>query len=226
LPIYQLNETNLFPPVEHAEDGILAVGGDLSPERLIAAYSSGIFPWFSDGEPIIWWAPNPRFVLFPNQLKISKSMKQLLKSHYFTVTFDQQFKEVIQACALQNRPGQNGTWITDEMLSAYLSLFEMGLAHSVEVWKDAKLVGGLYGVSLGKAFFGESMFFSESNASKFGFIHLIEFLKKHQFEFIDCQIETQHLKSLGAEFISRVQFMEILHQTLQQPTLIGNWQEV
>ncbi len=226
LPIYSLNESNIFPPVEHAEEGILAIGGDLSPERLIAAYTSGIFPWFSDDEPIIWWAPDPRFILFPNQLKVSKSMKQLLKQKHFSVTFDTRFQEVIKACAQQNRPGQAGTWITEEMLSAYTSLHQMGLAHSVEVWNHNKLVGGLYGVSLGKAFFGESMFFSESNASKFGFIRLVEFLTQHNFEFIDCQIETEHLKSLGASFVPRFQFMDLLQKALDQPTLQGSWTDI
>jgi leucyl/phenylalanyl-tRNA--protein transferase len=226
LPVYLLNDSNIFPPVHHAEEGILAVGGDLSPERLIAAYSSGVFPWFSDDEPIIWWAPDPRFVLFPKQLKVSKSMKQLLKQNQFAVTFDTQFNAVIQACANQNRPGQAGTWITKEMLKAYKKLHKMGLSHSVEVWKENKLVGGLYGVSLGKAFFGESMFFNESNASKFGFIHLVEFLMLHHFEFIDCQIETEHLKSLGANFIPRANFMNLLEQALLQPTLQGNWTQL
>lgn len=223
MPIYQLDDSNLFPPVDHAEEGILAIGGDLSPERLISAYASGIFPWFSKNDPIVWWAPDPRCILYPTKLKVSKSMKQVLRKKHFSVTFDTQFSSVIKECAEQNRPGQDGTWITNEMLQAYTKLHEMGVAHSVEVWNKDKLVGGLYGVSLGKAFFGESMFFKESNASKVAFISLVKFLEKHNFELIDCQIETSHLVSLGAELISRSSFMNKLKTALNQPTLQGDW---
>ncbi len=223
MPIYQLNESIIFPPVHHAENGILAVGGDLSPDRLIEAYSTGIFPWFSENEPIIWWAPDPRCVLYPQNIKVSKSMKQILRKDIFTISFDTDFNTVIKECAIQNRPGQDGTWITDEMLAAYIKLHEMGLAHSVEVKKEGQLVGGLYGVSIGKAFFGESMFFKESNASKVAFIHLVNFLQQNNFKLIDCQVETSHLISLGAELIPRELFMQQLDEALKQPSKVGKW---
>ncbi|MEZ5008902.1 MAG: leucyl/phenylalanyl-tRNA--protein transferase [Chitinophagales bacterium] len=229
MPIYQLNETNLFPPVNHAEEGIIAIGGDLSTERLIAAYQSGIFPWYSKDEPIIWWAPDPRFVLFPKKIKISKSMKQLFNKEAFTVTFDADFKNVIKECAIQKREGQPGTWITDEMLNAYINLHDHGLAHSVEVWsketETPQLIGGLYGVSLGNAFFGESMFHKRSNTSKYGFITLVQQLIKRNFQLIDCQMETPHLKSLGAELITRNEFMNRLESCLQEDTFVGKWSD-
>ncbi|MEZ5003478.1 MAG: leucyl/phenylalanyl-tRNA--protein transferase [Chitinophagales bacterium] len=227
MPIYRLNETNLFPPVDHAEKGIVAVGGDLSTDRLIAAYQSGIFPWYSDQEPIIWWAPDPRFILYPENIKVSKSMKQLLKKKAFEVTLDTSFEKVIHACAKQKRKDQPGTWITQEMEEAYLKLHGLGIAHSVEVWSNENasrtLVGGLYGVSMGSVFFGESMFHVESNASKYGFITLVEQLIQRDFKLIDCQMETPHLKSLGATSIPRKQFMLLLENGLQAPTFKGKW---
>ncbi|MCP4123715.1 MAG: leucyl/phenylalanyl-tRNA--protein transferase [Bacteroidetes bacterium] len=225
MPIYRLTDALIFPPVEHAEDGILAVGGDLSAKRLLLAYRTGVFPWFSENEPIIWWSPDPRFVMFPDELKVSKSMKQLIRNKRFEVSIDTSFEQVIQACAQQKRKGQPGTWITDDMIQAYMDLHEQGYAHSVEVWRDGKLVGGLYGVSLGKVFFGESMFHTESNASKYGFIHLITLLTARNFQLIDCQVETDHLRSLGALNIPRSEFLSLLHTGLEYPDNCGSWKE-
>ena len=225
MPIYRLNNSLVFPPVDHAEEGILAVGGDLSAERLLLAYKSGIFPWYSEEDPLIWWAPDPRFVLLPEEVKVSKSMKQLLRKKQFEVTFDTQFEKVIRACADQKRSGQeeDGTWITAEMFTAYVSLYKSGYAHSVEVWEGTQLVGGLYGVALGSVFFGESMFFKASNASKYGFITLVNYLRINGFTLIDCQIETDHLGSLGAINIPRTQFMQLLKRGLSDPTKKGTW---
>lgn len=223
MPIFFVEQKLSFPPVNLAEDGILAVGGDLSTERLLLAYKSGIFPWFSDEEPIIWWAPDPRFVLFPNDIYVSKSMKSILRKSEFTVTFDQDFKGVIQNCQKIKRKDQDDTWITSDMLTAYYDLHKQGFAHSVEVWKNNELVGGLYGVSLGKCFFGESMFATESNASKVGFITLVQKLKKLDFKIIDCQVYTEHLESLGAIEICRDEFMEILEIGTKVEDFQGNW---
>lgn len=202
-----------FPdPALADENGIVAFGGDLHPQRLLAAYHSGIFPWYDENQPILWWSPDPRMVLFPEKLKISKSMKQLLRREKFTVTYNQNFKAVISGCAEVKRKGQNGTWILPEMIRAYLKLHELGYAHSVEVWNKEKLVGGLYGIYLPdrKIFCGESMFSKESNASKFGFIRLVEKLKTEHVQLIDCQVYTEHLESLGAEEISRERFLHFL----------------
>jgi leucyl/phenylalanyl-tRNA--protein transferase len=225
MPVYRLPEAIAFPPVERtAESGLLAVGGDLSPERLLAAYREGIFPWYGDGEPILWWSPDPRFVLFPNELRVSRSMRQFLKKGFVRMTFDQAFREVIAACR-RPRPGQNGTWITTGMREAYAVLHDLGFAHSVEVWQQKKLVGGLYGVSLGRAFFGESMFSAIPNASKAAFITLVPHLKERGFDLIDCQVETAHLAGLGARPIPRCDFCAILKQSLRHETLRGNWGE-
>lgn len=198
-----------FPDVSEAtEDGLLAVGGDLSVKRLVHAYKKGIFPWFEDEEPVLWWSPDPRFVLFPDKLKVSKSMKQILRNRDYIVTVNKAFKEVITACSEIKRDGQNSTWVTNHMIDAYLKLHELGLAKSVEVWKDDALVGGLYGVDLGNdVFCGESMFAKESNASKVAFI---TFIQNTHYKLIDCQVYTNHLESLGAEEISRNAFLEYL----------------
>ncbi len=198
-----------FPDVSVASlEGLLAIGGDLSSERLIHAYSSGIFPWFEDEEPLLWWSPDPRFVLFPKDLKISKSMKQVLKKGKFKVTVNKDFKTVIEECALAKREGQNGTWITEQMIEAYIKLHQLGYAKSVEVWQNSKLVGGLYGVDLGNnVFCGESMFTKVSNASKAGFI---TFVQNSNYHLIDCQIHTKHLESLGAKHIPRSEFLKYL----------------
>jgi leucyl/phenylalanyl-tRNA--protein transferase len=223
MPVYQLIDEAIFPPVEYAEKGgLLAVGGDLSPERLCAAYREGIFPWYGEGEPILWWSPDPRFVLFVEELHISRSMKQFLKKEILQITFDSAFQEVILSCS-KPRPGQNGTWITQEMQEAYVHLHRLGFAHSVEVWKDGVLVGGLYGVSLGRIFFGESMFSQLPNASKAALIKLHSFLRKRDFTLIDCQIGSHHLGTLGARFIAREEFLSILKGALQYETLRGDW---
>ena len=199
-----------FPSVETAKQyGMVAVGGDLSPERLLLAYKSGIFPWYSEDEPIVWYSPNPRMVLFPEKLKVSKSMRQLLKKDVFKVTFNQAFQEVISNCKTVNRSaqGETGTWITDEMKEAYIKLHELGIAKSVEVWQDDVLVGGLYGLEINDFFCGESMFSYVSNASKTAFVHLI---KNNNYKLIDCQVYNPHLESLGAEEVSREEFLKLL----------------
>jgi leucyl/phenylalanyl-tRNA--protein transferase len=198
-----------FPDVsESSADGLLAVGGDLSPERLLHAYSEGIFPWFQDEEPILWWSPDPRFVLFPKDLKVSKSMKQVLKKGLFKVTTNKAFKAVIENCAQAKRDGQLGTWISEDMLEAYQKLHELGYAKSVEVWQDGELVGGLYGIAINdNVFCGESMFAKVSNASKVGFI---TFVQNSNYKLIDCQLHTNHLESLGAKDMSRIEFIKYL----------------
>lgn len=202
-----------FPPVEQAnEDGLLAIGGELSVKRLLDAYNHGIFPWYDDSQPVIWWSPDPRMVLFPEKLRISGSMRQLLKKEKFQVTFDENFESVINNCAKIKRDGQKGTWITGEMMDAYIELHSLGYARSVEVWQEDQLVGGLYGIYLKekKIFCGESMFALVSNASKFGFIKMVEKLKLEGVKIIDCQVYTKHLESLGAEEISREEFIKYL----------------
>lgn len=209
--MYYLSSELVFPTVNQANrDGILAVGGDLSPERLQLAYKSGIFPWFEEGEPIMWWSPNPRMVLFLDELIVSKSMRNILNRNIFTVTFNQNFRDVISNCQNIKRDGQNGTWITNDMIEAYCKLNELGIAKSVEVWQDEKLVGGLYGIDLGHVFCGESMFSLVSNASKIAFIALVNKLKKENYKLLDCQVYNPHLESLGCREIDRTDFMEIL----------------
>lgn len=224
MPIFRLGKEILFPPVSLAmENGLLAVGGDLSPYRLLEAYRQGIFPWYSPGEPILWWAPQPRFILFPQEIVLSRSMRQVLWQKRFSLTLDQQFDTVISACRKISRPTQEGTWITKEMEEAYSILFELGYAHSVEVWCDGKLAGGLYGVSLGGCFFGESMFARERNASKAALIFLASLLGKLRFTLIDCQVYTPHLASLGGRFVLRETFSDLLRKSLLRPALRGNW---
>ncbi len=221
-----LDEQLIFPPVASADpNGLLAIGGDLEPERLLLAYRSGIFPWYSEGQPILWWSPDPRFVLFPRQLKISNSMQQVLRKDLFNFTVDRDFHRVIEACQKIKRVGQEDTWITPDMIEAYETLHEMGYAHSVEVWQDQTLVGGLYGISLGKLFFGESMFSKVANASKAGFIRLVRELEHKDFRLIDCQVYTDHLKSLGAVMIPRDEFLKILGEGLAGPAMVGHWRE-
>jgi leucyl/phenylalanyl-tRNA---protein transferase len=226
MAVYRLIDRVIFPPAEEAEEnGLIAVGGDLSAERLLAAYRKGIFPWYSQGEPILWWSPDPRFILFVDELHVSRSMRQFLKKEIFHITFDSAFKEVISSCS-KPRPEQNGTWITAEMQDAYLHLYDLGFAHSVEVWRNGTLVGGLYGVSLGRLFFGESMFSQMPNASKAALINLDSFLRKRGFSVIDCQIGSNHLGNLGARFIPREEFNRILNDSLQYDTLRGNWGDI
>ena len=206
-----LTKELFFPPVTLANrDGILAIGGDLSVERLLVAYQSGIFPWFEQGDPIMWWSPNPRMVLFLDELIISKSMRNILNRNSFSVTFNQNFRDVISHCQKVKRDGQNGTWITNEMIEAYCKLNELGIAKSVEVWQNEQLVGGLYGIDLGTIFCGESMFSLVSNASKVAFIALVEQLKEKNYKLLDCQVYNPHLESLGCREIKRNEFMRIL----------------
>ena len=201
-----------FPPVSETHDsGILAIGGDLSVERLLLAYNSGIFPWFEDGEPITWWSPEWRMVLFPQDFKPSKSMRNILNRNLFKVSFNQNFKEVISNCQSVKREGQNGTWITDDMIAAYCKLHDLGIAKSVEVWQNEELVGGLYGIDLGHVFCGESMFSIVSNASKVAFSSLVDYLKTNNYSLLDCQVYNEHLESLGCVEIERDDFLMILN---------------
>jgi leucyl/phenylalanyl-tRNA--protein transferase len=210
MPLFAIDKELSFPPVHLAEaDGLLALGGDLSPERLLLAYKNGIFPWY-EGSHILWWSPDPRFVLYPEELKISKSMKPLLKRNEFEFTVNKAFAAVIHHCKKMIRPGQEGTWITDEVEKAYCKMYELGYAHSAEVWKEGELAGGLYGIKLGKVFFGESMFSQVSNASRFAFIRYVEVLKTEGIELIDCQVYTEYLESFGARMIPRTEFIKQL----------------
>ncbi len=224
---FWLDENNVhFPPsyLSMTEpNGLLAVGGKLTPEWLLTAYSKGIFPWFNEDDPILWWTPNPRSVLMVENLKISKSLAKLIRLQKFKITYDTHFSEVIQHCATINRPDQDGTWIIDEMLTAYNELHNQGYAHSVEVWHEDELVGGLYGVAIGKVFFGESMFAKVSNSSKVALVHLTEKLKNWGFRMIDTQIETPHLNSLGASLISRKAFELILTKDVKQAFPAKKW---
>jgi len=214
-----------FPNVSLAlrdPDGLLAVGGDLSIERLLTAYQRGIFPWYSGDQPILWWSPDPRSVLFPNKLHVSRSLRKTIRKQLFDITFDTAFTEVIQACSEPRTDGL-GTWITDEMQQAYLRLHQAGYAHSVESWLNGKLVGGLYGVAIGNVFFGESMFSHVTDASKVAFVFLVRQLQRWQFELIDCQIQTAHLNQFGAELIPRSRFVQLLDQYCNQPGRNGAW---
>lgn len=214
-----------FPDPNNADaEGFLAVGGDLSPERLLAAYRKGIFPWFEQGSPPLWWSPDPRLILKPNSFNLSRSLKQTLKKpHRFTV--DTVFSQVIHACA-SSEGRLNKTWITDEMQAAYTVLHNMGYAHSFEIWIDNNLIGGLYGISLGRAFFGESMFHLTRDSSKLAMYYLCKTLQDWQFDFIDCQLPTTHLQSLGAEVISRREFLRLLQETIEYPTRLGRWTDI
>ncbi len=225
MPIFQLPKEPLFPhPSEAFDDGLLAVGGDLSPRRLVAAYASGIFPWYGDGDPILWWTPNPRLVMFPEKFKISKSLKQTLKKRPFDIRVDFAFEEVIKGCKKIPRKEQDGTWITDEMATAYIKMHKLGLAHSIETWEGNKLVGGLYGLSLGNIFFGESMFHKRKDASKIAFYYLSQLAINWGFSIIDCQVSNPHLISLGAEEILRDNFLDILSNSINKKTRQGKWE--
>jgi leucyl/phenylalanyl-tRNA--protein transferase len=224
MPIFRLVEEPIFPPPDYADpSGLLAVGGDLSSERLLEAYRLGIFPWYSDDQPILWWSPDPRLTLDIADFKISRTLGKTLRRGQFKVTFDRAFEEVIQACASVPREAQNGTWITQEMQEAYINLHGLGYAHSVESWLGDKLVGGLYGVSLGKAFFGESMFHLQADASKVALASLVENLKRWEFQFIDAQMTTEHMLRLGAKELPRRVFLKRLQSALRHPTKRGRW---
>jgi leucyl/phenylalanyl-tRNA--protein transferase len=224
MPVYQIPQELIFPDPELAEeDGLLGVGGDLSPERLLLAYGNGIFPWYSKGEPIMWWSPDPRCVLHPDKLKISTSLRQALKKANYEVRFDTCFDEVIGHCALTKRKGQRSTWITNEMVAAYIRLHKLGFAHSTEIFMDGELAGGLYGVSIGRTYSGESMFHLRPEASKIALYHLVERLKEWKFPLIDCQVTNQHLLSLGAEEMPRKAFLKQVIKDREKPGREEKW---
>ena len=224
MPIFRLVDELVFPPPDYADpSGLLAVGGDLSSGRLLEAYRAGIFPWYSEDQPLLWWSPDPRLILELADFKLSRSLRKSMNKKVFQVTFDRVFEDVIRACAAVPRDGQAGTWITEEMQGAYINLHGLGFAHSVESWFDGELVGGLYGVSLGRAFFGESMFHHKADASKVALATLVEKLKTWDFHFIDAQMTTDHLLSLGAQEIPRRMFLKRLHSALRHPTKRGKW---
>jgi leucyl/phenylalanyl-tRNA--protein transferase len=208
-----LGDELIFPSAEYTTPrGIVAIGGDLSPDRLMLAYKSGIFPWYNENDPIIWWSLNPRMVLFPEKLKVSKSMRSLFNKGIYRVTYNQEFSRVINSCRVTYREGQMGTWITEDMMKAYIELNKLGYAHSVEVWEGKSLIGGLYGVRFGNVFSGESMFSHKSNASKFGFISFVQKEKENGLKLIDCQQESDHLRSMGAETITRSDYLNLLEK--------------
>lgn len=223
MPVYQIPEQHIFPPVSEAErNGLLGVGGDLSPERLFKAYQSGIFPWYSEGQPILWFAPNPRFVLPVDQFRFSRSIKKNVQSDSFEIRINTSFYSVIEHCSEFPRPGQFGTWITEEMKQGYIQLHHQGKAHSFEAWKDGVLVGGLYGVLIGGVFAGESMFAHVSNASKVTFVWAVRQLQQWGVELIDCQVYTDHLARFGAKEIPRNQYMVQLRRLQHKPVVIGS----
>ena len=214
--MFLLTEKIVFPAVDTADkDGIVAVGGDLSPERLLLAYRSGIFPWYNEGEPIIWWSPDPRFVLFPEKLRVTKSMQTVLNNGKFRFTTNRAFTQVIENCKNIDRRDQEGTWIQNEVVDAFTKMHELGYAHSAEAWMNGELVGGLYGIRMGNIFFGESMFSKVSNASKFAFINYTRQLQKEKVVLIDCQIHTDHLESLGAKMIKRDEFISLIKNAIE-----------
>lgn len=223
MPIFLLDDRLAFPPAEAAEGSLLAVGGDLRPERLVLAYSRGIFPWYEEGQPILWHSPDPRMVLLPEELRVPRSLAKVLRKAPYRITMDTAFRRVMQACAETPRPGQEGTWITPAMLDAYCELNRRGLAHSVEAWSGRALAGGLYGVSLGAAFFGESMFAWRPDASKAAFARLVRQLQAWGFAFVDCQVYTAHLARFGAREWSRRRYLAELKAALRRPTREGPW---
>ena len=227
MPVFRLSQELGFPPPHYADpDGLLAVGGDLSPKRLLLAYRQGIFPWYSQDTPPLWWSPDPRLVLFPNEFKVSKSLQRVLKKDLFKVTLDRAFLEVIRRCAAVRREHGGGTWIVPEMVHAYHLLHRLGYAHSVESWQGGELVGGLYGVAMGRIFFGESMFTEKTDASKVALVRLVQLLRRWDFALIDCQVTTAHLKSFGAREIPRRDFLDRLAGAVREPTRCGSWSDV
>jgi leucyl/phenylalanyl-tRNA---protein transferase len=224
MPFLLTDELSFPSPDLADEDGLLAVEGDLSPERLCLAYANGIFPWYEEGSPILWWSPDPRFILFPEKYKSTKSLRACVKKGQYSLKTDTAFRQVITACSMVPREDQDGTWITNEMIEAYCRLHELGIAHSFETYFEGRLVGGLYGVSLGACFMGESMFHFKTDASKFAFYHLVEWCKIKDFKFIDAQVETAHLIRMGAQNIAREDFLKLLDRALEVPSIIGKWQ--
>ncbi len=224
LPIFRIPDQHLFPDPELAEpSGLLGVGGDLDPDRVELAYRMGIFPWYSRGEPILWWSPDPRMVMAPSELRIGRSLKKRVRRGDYAITMDRAFADVIAECGSKPRPGQSGTWITPQMRTAYVELHHRGIAHSVEAWKEGELVGGLYGISLGKLFAGESMFAHASDASKVAYVHLVRQLERWDMSLVDCQVHTDHLARFGAREIPRRDYLHALRQALAHPTRRGPW---
>ncbi|MCA1762382.1 MAG: leucyl/phenylalanyl-tRNA--protein transferase [Cryomorphaceae bacterium] len=225
MPVYELDPYYMaFPPADHAdESGLLAIGGELREDWIILAYQSGIFPWFNEGDPVQWWSPDPRILLHVDDVKIQKSMRPLLNSGDYEFKLDTSFEDVISKCAEIPRHGQNGTWITEHMIDAYSRLHDIGIAHSAEVWHEGVLIGGLYGLSLGNMFFGESMFSDKPNASKLALIRFCSWLKGKGFEWIDCQIYSRHLERMGARTVSRAAFLDLLDDALEEKTRVGKW---
>jgi leucyl/phenylalanyl-tRNA--protein transferase len=224
MPIYLLTDDIVFPPVHLATpEGLLAVGGDLSPRRLLLAYQCGIFPWYSDDDPILWWSPDPRLVLYLSELKVSHSLKRTIRKARYKITMDTHFQQVIESCAQTRSKSRQGTWITTEMVHAYTRLHKMGIAHSVETWHQDEIVGGLYGVSLGRCFFGESMFSTMTDASKVALVYLRDYLQDRKFDIVDCQLPTDHLIRMGARKITRSAFISQLNLSLRHSTLKGPW---
>jgi len=224
MPVYRLCDSPVFPPPEEAEEGgLLAVGGDLSPRRLLTAYATGIFPWYQE-EPILWYSPDPRMVLVPSELRVSRRLRRTLRQGAFDLRLDSAFEEVIRACASVPRPGGAGTWITSDMIAAYCALHELGYAHSSEAWREGELVGAVYGVSLGSSFFGESMFFRRRDASKAALVALVWQTEAWGFELFDCQMHTEHLARFGARGWPRHRFLRVLRESMEHPTRRGRWQ--
>lgn len=224
MPLFRLSKRLDFPPAWLARsDGLLCIGGDLSPQRLLLAYENGIFPWFSKDEPYLWWSPDPRLVLSPENIKISKSLKKKIKKQLFKVKVDTAFEQTILSCSKPRKNKHEGTWLVDEMIEAYITLHHQGYAHSIETWKKDKLVGGLYGICLGGAFFGESMFSFENDTSKIALVALAHHLKKYKFDLIDCQVTTRHLVSMGATEISRNSFLDIISQSVKRNDINNIW---
>jgi leucyl/phenylalanyl-tRNA--protein transferase len=223
MPVFRLDDRLVFPPVHLAEDGLLALGGDLRPERLLLAYSQGIFPWYAENLPILWHSPDPRMVMTTRDLVIQRSLKKAIRRRPYELKLDTAFSEVLRGCAEVPRPGQTGTWLIPEMVEAYDKLHDLGFAHSIEAWQDGELVGGLYGVSLGAAFFGESMFARAPDASKIAFAACIRQLDAWRIGLVDCQVHTEHLERFGAYEISRLDYLEMLKRALDEPTRRGRW---
>jgi leucyl/phenylalanyl-tRNA---protein transferase len=223
MPVFRLDKRLLFPPAELAEDGLLAVGGDLKPERLLLAYAQGIFPWYEEGQPILWHSPDPRMVLTASELHVPASLRKTMRRQPYRLTLDAAFADVVAGCAAARRPGQDRTWITRAMRDAYVKLHDLGYAHSAEAWQGDRLVGGLYGVSLGSVFFGESMFAREPDASKVAFVTLVEHVRTRGIRLVDCQVHTPHLARFGAEEWPRERYLAVLEDAVREPTLKGRW---